>query len=282
MIEMQGITFAYNVREKIFSNLQLNIQQGGICGLLGKNGSGKTTLLKIIAGLIFPDAGTYSVLAQCPQLRTANFLSDIYFLPEDFYVPAITAKQYVKFYADFYPKFDNSLFDSCLKEFDLSDQKDLTQLSHGQRKKFLIAFGIATNTKVFILDEPTNGLDIPAKAQFRKLLATHISDERLFIISTHQVHDVENLIDSVVMLEQGNIIFHANLEKISQYLSFTQQFDEPDFENTLYYEKNFNGYHIVAKNNDLQNQTHVDLELLFNTVLLQKDKIQQLFNQTGN
>lgn len=211
MIELKDVSFGYSKQNPLFKKLQLNIAHSGICGLLGKNGSGKTTLLKIIAGLIFPDEGNIQVLGHIPKKRHPSFLSEIYFLPEDFFVPALTADQYVNFYAPFYSHFDHKSLQNNLTEFDLPRNKLLTQFSYGQKKKFLIAFGLATNCSLLILDEPTNGLDIPSKTQFRKLLASTITDKKLFIISTHQVHDVEKLIDTIIILDEGKIILQQPL-----------------------------------------------------------------------
>lgn len=278
MIEINDISFGYSSNVQLFTGLKLNLAQGKICGLLGKNGSGKTTLLKIIAGLIFPTTGNCQVMDHIPKLRLPSLLQEIYFLPEDLYVPALTADDYVKFYAPFYPKFDPTLLHNCLNEFDLPRNKLLATLSHGQKKKFLIAFGLATCCRLFILDEPSNGLDIPSKSQFRKLLASCINDERLFIISTHQVRDVENLIDSIVILDEGKIIFHQNIIEITKHLAFVQQATEPSLDTCFYYEKHLGGYTVVIANKN-QQDTQIDLEILFNTILTNKNKIQQIFSE---
>src|SRR3989338_7979732 len=228
MIEMNNLSFGYAKNNNLFKNIELDLKKGGICGLLGKNGAGKTTLLNMIAGLVFPKSGDCRVMGQVPKQRHPNFLSDLYFLSEDLFVPALTIEKYVTFYAPFYPRFDQKLFQNCLKEFALPQQALLTKLSYGQKKKFLISFGLAANCRLFILDEPTNGLDIPSKAQFRKLLASSISDEKLFIISTHQVHDVENLVDSIVLIDEGKIIFQHNLIEVAEALAFIQQSTHPE------------------------------------------------------
>ncbi len=278
MIKINNLSFGYNQSSNLFNNLSLSLEQGGICGLLGKNGSGKTSLLKVIAGLIFPSQGSCQVMGMAPQQRRPSFLQELYFLPEDIYAPPLTADDYVKFYAPFYPKFDQTLLQNCLQEFDLPRDKPLSNLSHGQKKKFLIAFGLATHCKLFILDEPSNGLDIPSKAQFRKLLASTISDERLFIISTHQVHDVENLIDTVVILDEGKIILQQKLFEIAKRLAIVQQQTEPNLNTCLYYEKHLAGYTVVTVNTNNQD-THMDLEILFNAILANKIRIQQIFTR---
>ncbi|MCD6047815.1 MAG: transporter related [Gammaproteobacteria bacterium] len=278
MIYLDELNFGYKKHNDLFHHLKLMLNAGSICGLLGENGSGKTTLLKILAGLIFPSSGNCQVMGQTPSKRLPQFLQELYFLPEDIYVPAITAEQYVNFYATFYPRFNHELLKQCLAEFEIPSQQLLTELSHGQKKKFLMSFGIATNCRLLIFDEPTNGLDIPSKSQFRKLLASNFHEDRLFIISTHQVHDVENLIDTVIIIENGEVIFQQSLENITQKLAFTEQADMPEINDYFYYEKKLGGYFIVKPNTG-QQDTRVDLETLFNTVRTNKAKIQQYFAQ---
>jgi ABC-2 type transport system ATP-binding protein len=276
MIDIKDLSFGYQNSEKLFKSIELQIPVGGIYGLLGKNGSGKTTLLKILAGLIFPIEGSCRVIDRKPGERQPSFLEEIYYLPEDLFLPALTIETYIKFYAEFYPRFDHTRLQSFLKEFDLPQNKLLNTFSHGQKKKFLIAFGLATNCRVFILDEPTNGLDIPSKAQFRKLLISSITDEKLFIISTHQVHDVENLIDEILVLDEGRIIFHESLLHITQKLVFTQQLAEPDQATTIYSENLLGSYNTISKNQDDQD-TQVNLEILFNAILANQKRFQEIF-----
>ena len=278
MITLKQLSFHYENYKNLFENMELNIPNGGICGLLGKNGSGKTTLLKIISGLVFPTGGSCRVLEHNPSARQPGFLQDIYYLPEDLYVPALSVETYLNFYASFYPRFDQAMLQNYLKEFELPQDKLLSTFSHGQKKKFLIAFGLATHSRILLLDEPTNGLDIPSKTQFRKLLAATITDEKLFIISTHQVHDVENLIDSIVVLDEGKIIFHEDLLRITQALAFTQQAIEPAASNCIYSEKQLGGYHTISENIKGLD-TEINLETLFNAILTQKQKIQAIFSE---
>ncbi|MFH2050027.1 MAG: ATP-binding cassette domain-containing protein, partial [bacterium] len=201
MIELTNLSFAYKNKAPLFDRLSLKITEGNIYGLLGKNGAGKTTLLKIICGLLFPQQGTCVVLGFAPQKRSADMLKEIYFIPEEFYTPALKINEYVLLYAPFYPNFDPQALENYIATFDLPTNEQLISLSYGQKKKFLIAFGLATNSQLLILDEPTNGLDIPSKSQFRKLLAATMDENRTIIISTHQVRDIGNLIDPIIILD---------------------------------------------------------------------------------
>ncbi len=236
MIQIKALDYYYHKQNPLFQNLDLTLKSGSICGLLGKNGSGKTTLLKLMTGLLFPKAGTVEIMQQVPQERTVEFLQNLYLLPDTFKLPAISMKQYLACYARFYPQFSQVVFEEALHAFELEPVKRLTDLSLGQQKKFLLSFGFATGAKLVLLDEPTNALDIPSKQQFRKLLAKHLDSDRTFVISTHQIKDIENLIDCVVILDEGQVIFNQSREAIQEKLSL------------------------------------VDLEALFNTVLSQQNK----------
>ena len=278
MINMQNITFGYQKSQTLFTDLSLQIPDGGIYGLLGKNGAGKTSLLKILSGLVFPQSGNCQVFDTAPKQRKPAFLADLYLLPEDLYVPPITAREYCQQYAPFYPKFDSAIYTDATKQFEIQENKLLTEMSHGQKKKFLIAFGIATKARLFILDEPTNGLDIPSKTLFRQMLATHFCDDRIFIISTHQVHDIQNLIDHIILLENGRIIFKHPTIELSQRLSFSRQTTEPRHDECLYYEEQLGGY-IVINENRGQQETEIDLEVLFNALLTNSHTFEKVLKQ---
>ena len=279
MIRINNLSFGYG-REKLFSNLNLTVESNNICGLLGKNGAGKTTLLKLMSGLRFPEEGETLILDYRPSDRCPHYLEELVLLPEEFSLPSVAAAEYERLYGPFYPRFNPELFSHYLKEFDLEREKNLKDYSYGQKKKFLLAFGLATDCKLMLLDEPTNGLDIPSKRQFRKALASVLTEDRLIIISTHQVRDLENLIDPIIILDEGRIIFNQTLEDISNHLSVHLQPQPPDEEEALYSEKTMEGYLVVMKNME-QEETKIELELLFNTVIQSKHKIMSVFDQGG-
>jgi ABC-2 type transport system ATP-binding protein len=274
-IEIRSLSFGYT-KERLFSNLDLTLRGGNIYGLLGKNGAGKTSLLKLICGLRFPDAGTCSVLGWEPRNRPATLLEDIYFLPEEFYTPPISTDLYRQIYAPFYPRFSAEAFREYLEEFDLPAKKRLSELSYGQKKKFLLAFGLSTRCRLVLLDEPTNGLDIPSKSQFRRLLAGAGQEDRIILISTHQVRDMENLIDPIIILDEGQIIFQQSMYEVSRCLRVEMQMEQPAADGVLYSEKALGGY-VVVRRNESGEETQLDLETLFNTVIANRDRIGRLF-----
>ena len=275
MVEISNLSFGYT-KEKLFSQLDLTLAPGNIYGLLGKNGAGKTTLLKLMSGLRFAQEGECRVLGFKPEKRPPQLLEEIYIIPEELFIPPIPMTMYELLYAPFYPRFNRDTFMRFLKEFDITGEKKLSELSYGQKKKFLLAFGMASGCRLLLLDEPTNGLDIPSKSQFRKLLAQTSEPDRIILISTHQVRDLENLIDPVIILDEGKIIFQEYMQDILQRINVRLEQDQPDPEGVLYSDKVLGGY-LVVRENTTGEETKVDLETLFNTVTVNKGKIKTLF-----
>jgi len=263
MIQINDLNFAYPRQQALFNSLSVHLEAGSITGLLGKNGAGKTSLLKLITGLLHPQSGELSVLGYHPRKREVPMLNDVFLVPEEFYFPAISINDYQKAYAPFYPKFDHAMLDRILSEFELSTKSNLQRLSHGQKKKFLIAFALSTRCRILVLDEPTNGLDIPSKSLFRKILAGSLDENQLVVISTHQVKDVENLIDKIIILDNGKVIFNQTMADISRKVCFLSGTSE-DVEEAIYSEAVPGGYRLMMPNGHAE--TEVDIELLFNAI----------------
>ncbi len=277
MIQIDNLTFGYRKNKILFSDLQLNLQKGKVYGLLGKNGSGKTTLLKQMAGMLFPRTGRITIDNVETKKRSMETLEKYFFLPEEFEMPHLNINNFVKINAPFYKAFDIEKFNNYVNEFKLPTQNKLDKMSYGQKKKMLIAFGLASETPILFSDEPTNGLDIPSKSIFRQLMAQSINEERLFIISTHQVKDIEGIIDAVVIVNEGKIILNQELARVAQTLCF-KTVENIDNENILYHEKQLNSYNVIAKNTGNEN-SHVNLEMLFNALISEKSAaIQSLFD----
>lgn len=271
MVNIKGLTFTYGRKQRtLFQDLDCELQPGSIVGLLGKNGAGKTTLLKLMIGLLRPTEGVVSIMGYQPAARQPSLLQDIYFLPEEFYHPSISINQYVKANSAFYPRFDKELLYRLINDFELPEGKSLHQLSYGQKKKFLISFALSTRCRLLILDEPTNGLDIPSKSIFRRVMAGSLNEDQLVIISTHQVRDVENLIDRVLMLEKGRFVMQKNIYDIASKLHFTTA-SSADAENILYREMVPGGYKVITPQKD--GSSSVDIELLFNAISNGTEKV---------
>lgn len=277
MIQIKNLSFDYGKRKPVFRNLNLTLTEGNVYGLLGRNGAGKSSLLRNMAGLLFPTSGTCIVNEHDAQKRLPVFLQDLYFLPEEFHTPSVKIKEFVDVYAPFYPKFSRNQFLEYLEEFQLSDNEKFTELSLGQKKKALIGFALSTNTKVLLMDEPTNGLDIPSKSQFRKIIASVATDERIIVISTHQVRDLESLIDPIIILDNSEVLLNATTEEITEKLCFKTVSTVTEHDTVLYSEHSLRGFSIVTQNTDNE-ASKADLELLFNATLTNQSQIKQLFN----
>jgi ABC-2 type transport system ATP-binding protein len=267
MLHIKQLDFGYRKDQKLFNSLDLHLEKGNIYGLLGKNGAGKSTLLKIMTGLLYAQKGKVELFDNSLDKRLPKTLKEIFFLPEEIYLPDFTIKQYIELHSPFYDRFDKKQMMEILREFEVNGQEKLKRMSYGQKKKFIIAFALATNCSLILMDEPTNGLDIPSKSKFRKVVASMIDDNRSILISTHQVRDLENLIDPVIIIENGKIIFNHTLDEISSRLDFHQiGKDEPVPDNILHKEEVFGGYKLVSgKTADYESE--IDFELLFNAVL---------------
>ncbi len=221
MIDITTLTFRYGLNPPVLQGISLHLPPGHIYGLLGSNGAGKSSLLRLMAGLLFPTSGQIRVNDREPRRREPAFLEDIFFLPEEIDIPALSLTRYAETMGAFYPRFDLAQFHQYLQAFALPTTIGrLTDLSLGQRKKVLISFGLATNCSLLLMDEPTNGLDIPSKSQFRKLVSASLTDDRLLVISTHQVRDLDSLIDSVMVLHNHDLLLSAPLTQVSQRLRF--------------------------------------------------------------
>lgn len=273
MITLRNLSFGYHAHRPVLDGIDLTLTPGHIYGLLGKNGEGKTTLLKVWSGLLFPRKGDCRVNGENPALREAAFLEKLFFLPEEILLPDVTAGEYFRMYAPFYPTFSQEILKTAIEAFEVDRASRLQSLSLGQKKKVAIAFALAAHTPILLMDEPTNGLDIPSKTIFRQLLATYLEEEQTVLISTHQVRDLESLIDTVVILHNKRILLNRTLTAISQHLFFRPV--APD-EKILYAEPTPYGAIGTGRNQNGE-ETPVSLELLFNAAISHPEEITSIF-----
>lgn len=276
MLKVEEMAFSYRRNEYLLNKLNFDITPGGVYGLLGKNGSGKSTLLYLLTGLMFPHIGTIKIDGVSAGKRLPQTLQNIYLLPEEFDLPAVSAERYVKNNASFYPLFNREQFDNFLQIFELPQVKDLSQYSMGQKKKFIVSFALATNTPLLFMDEPTNGMDIPSKSQFRKAIALGMSDERSIVISTHQVRDLESMIDRVLVLHDNTIVLNESVLKIAEKMEFVHTTSKDDLQGCIYSTFTPQGFVGVRPNLD-GIETSVDLEVLFNSIITNPEVVKSLF-----
>jgi ABC-2 type transport system ATP-binding protein len=278
MLQITQLEFGYRRNMKLFDGLDLTLGRGSIYGLLGKNGAGKTTLLKLMAGLLYAQRGGIMIDGASPCKRSPSALKEIFLLPEELYLPEFTPDQYINLYSPFWDRFSREQMEQYLVEFEVDGRKRLKHMSYGQQKKFLIAFALATNCSLILMDEPTNGLDIPSKSRFRKVVASMIDEHRSILISTHQVRDLEHLIDPVIIIDEGKIVFREEIGDISRGLAFVHAGSEKGHQGeALYGEPAFGGFHTVYPNTTGE-PSQVDFELLFNAVLHNPASISEQIN----
>lgn len=197
-------------------------------------------------------------------------MQNLFIIPEEFWLPSLTMEKYVAVQSVFYPQFNHEILKQILQEFEIHGDQKLDTLSYGQKKKFMIAFGIATQASLLLMDEPTNGLDIPSKSQFRKIMASFINEEHCVMISTHQVRDLSSIIDNVIILDNGKIRFNESIETITNSFNFGIVREEDESE-IVYSEDIFGGKSAITKNNG--KDTEIDFELLFNGIIKNEKSI---------
>jgi ABC-2 type transport system ATP-binding protein len=266
MIEYKDATFIYpNGSADVFDNLNLTIADGHIYGLLGKNGSGKSTMLLLMAGLLRPTSGEVTMNGVATSNRLPETLSDTFIVPDEFDLPAITMNRYVKIYAPFYHDFSKEILTQCLDDFGLSADIRLDKLSLGEKKKIYVSFAVATRTRLLIMDEPTNGMDIPSKSIFRKMIARDMTEEQTIIISTHQIHDIESLLEHVLIIKEDKDVYSSSMAELMQKYTFEYRSEGEKNDDVLYSEPSVHGNAVIAENHGKDEST-VNIELLFNAV----------------
>ena len=278
MIRINNITFSYRRKaDDVLTNLSLSIEPGAIYGLLGLNGEGKSTLLHLMAGVLTPNAGNITIDDVDVRLRRPSTLSKLFIVPEEFSLPEISLDNYVRINAPLYPNFNRDDMERYLKEFGLNSNINLKGLSMGQKKKVFISFALAANTPVMLMDEPTNGLDIPGKSTFRKVISMAASDDRTIIISTHQVRDIDKLLDHIIVMFNHKLLLNEPISEISRRLAFVESNDAELVEKALYCQSSVAGKSLVLPN-DNDEDSEVNLETLFNLAIEKPEVITQLFN----
>ena len=279
MIEVENLSFSYGKRRaRVLKDFSMKLNQGSVYGLLGKNGTGKSTLLYLMAGLLRPQTGTILYKGVDVNQRCLDTLQDMFLVPEEFALPNVSLKQYVKLNAPFYPHFSDELLNACLRDFDMNEDIHLGELSMGQKKKAFMCFALATNTSLLMMDEPTNGLDIPSKSQFRKVIASGMSDEKAVIVSTHQVRDIDSLLDHVLIMDGTKLLLNESVSAICEKLYFSEQGMNEPTHGALYVQPSVQGNSVILPN-EFGEDSNMNLEVLFNAMLAERERMQQIFNR---
>ena len=274
MIRIDKLAFSYGAKE-VLRNITMDLEPGRIYGLLGENGVGKTTLLTLLCGLKKTQSGTISADGQDPYKREPSLLQEQYYLPDEVAPINDKALCWARATGKFWPNFSLEKFETILKEFEVEPEQKMNAMSAGQLKKTYLAFALASGVRYLYLDEPTNGLDIPSKAQFRSALMKYTADDSTIVISTHQVRDLENIIDPIIILDRRDVLLNASLEQIAEKLFF--DYGTALHPESLYSEQLPGGFIQVLPNTEGAD-SKVSIEALFNTVHKHKELVKNLFS----
>lgn len=267
MIELKEVDFGYGAK-RLFQGLSLRLEESNIYGLLGLNGAGKSTLLRLLSGQLKPVNGSISINGHNPFERDPNFLGDLFFVPEEFTLPSLKGKEYLTLNAPFYPRFDHKRFEENCTQMELDREllnSKLSSLSFGQKKKFMLAFALAAGTRYLLLDEPTNGMDIPGKDRMRQVIAGGLQEDQIILISTHQVRDLERLMEPVIIVDRGKVLYQGRPDDLSGRYSFKMVQNDPDPATVLYSEPIPGGTAVVERG---EGKPAPDLEFLFKSFVL--------------
>ncbi len=274
MIKVDNLSFSYGP-VPCLENISLSLEEGKIYGLLGENGVGKTTLLTLLCGLKKLRQGSIVTDGEIPSERTPSFLENQYYLPDEVAPVNSTAIAFARERGCFWPRFSEQNFCAIMELFEMDIHQKMNAMSAGQLKKSYISFALACNPKYLFLDEPTNGLDIPSKAQFRKAILSYTAEDSVVVISTHQVKDLENVIDPIIILDRRDVLLNASVAQISEKLYF-------DYGTTVneasIYSEALPGGLIQVYPNTSGRESKVNLEALFNAVHNNKQLIKGIFS----
>ena len=280
MISANNVTLRIG-KKALFEDVNIKFTEGNCYGLIGANGAGKSTLLYLMSGLLTPKSGKIMYHDTDVRRRLPITLQDMFLVPEEFELPPISLVSYVELNSQFYPRFSKEDMVKYLHYFEMEQDIDLGALSMGQKKKVFMSFALATHTSLLIMDEPTNGLDIPGKSQFRKFIASGMSDDRTIIISTHQVRDIDKILDHVVIMDNSNVLLDASTANICSKFLFVESDDRELAEAAIYTLPSIQGNFLMLPNTD-DEESEINLELLFGAALTDPEKIKGMFHPKQN
>ena len=282
MLQVENISFSYRRGKKeVLSDFSLSLEKGRVYGLLGKNGAGKSTLLYLMSGLLTSKHGRVMYNDIDVRRRLPATLQDMFLVSEEFELPPISLVSYIELNSPFYPRFSKEDMVKYLHYFEMDLDADLKALSMGQKKKIFMSFALATNTSLLLMDEPTNGLDIPGKSQFRKFIASGMSDDKTIVISTHQVRDIDKVLDHVLIMDNSHVLLDQSITGICDKLLFVESDDRELAKTALYTLPSVQGNLLLLPNTENE-ESEINLELLFGATLVTPDKIAELFHSKTN
>ncbi len=278
MIKVENLSFTYpKSKHMVLHDFSFSLEAGRVYGLLGRNGAGKSPLLYLITGLLTPKKGKIMYHDINVRSRLPMTLQDMFLVPEEFELPSISLKKYIDLNAPFYPNFSKEDMYKYLHCFEMDMDVNLGALSMGQKKKVFMSFALATNTSLLLMDEPTNGLDIPGKSQFRKFMASGMTDNKTIVISTHQIRDIDKMLDSVMIMDESRVLLNESTVHICEKLCFKESDDRSLIDKALFAVPSLHGNSLLLLN-EHNEDSDINIELLFNAILAQPQKIANLFH----
>ncbi|MFK2152368.1 ATP-binding cassette domain-containing protein [Bacteroides fragilis] len=278
MITVENISFLYRKSKRaVLHDFSLSLEKGRVYGLLGKNGAGKSTLLYLMSGLLTPKSGKVVYHDVDVRRRLPITLQDMFLVPEEFDLPPVSLISYIELNSPFYPRFSKEDMVKYLHYFEMDINIDLGALSMGQKKKVFMSFALATNTSLLLMDEPTNGLDIPGKSQFRKFIASGMTDDKTILISTHQVRDIDKVLDHVLIIDNSRVLLNESTMSICDKLFFTESENRELLQSSLFSTPSIQGNFLLLPNESGED-SEINLELLFNATLAVPERISALFH----
>ena len=278
MVKVENLSFTYpKSKHMVLHDFSFSLEAGRVYGLLGRNGAGKSTLLYLMTGLLTPKKGKIMYHDINVRSRLPMTLQDMFLVPEEFELPSISLKKYIDLNAPFYPNFSKEDMYKYLHCFEMDMDVNLGALSMGQKKKVFMSFALATNTSLLLMDEPTNGLDIPGKSQFRKFMALGMTDNKTIVISTHQIRDIDKMLDSVMIMDESRVLLNESTVHICEKLCFKESDDRSLIDKALFAVPSLHGNSLLLLN-EHNEDSDINIELLFNAILAQPQKIANLFH----
>ena len=278
MITVENLSFLYRKSKRaVLHDFSLSLEKGRVYGLLGKNGAGKSTLLYLMSGLLTPKSGKVVYHDVDVRRRLPITLQDMFLVPEEFDLPPVSLISYIELNSPFYPRFSKDDMVKYLHYFEMDINIDLGALSMGQKKKVFMSFALATNTSLLLMDEPTNGLDIPGKSQFRKFIASGMTDDKTILISTHQVRDIDKVLDHVLIMDNSRVLLNESTMSICDKLFFTESENRELLQSSLFSTPSIQGNFLLLPNESGED-SEINLELLFNATLAVPERISALFH----
>lgn len=278
MITVENLSFLYRKSKRaVLHDFSMSLEKGRVYGLLGKNGAGKSTLLYLMSGLLTPKSGKVVYHDVDVRRRLPITLQDMFLVPEEFDLPPVSLISYIELNSPFYPRFSKEDMVKYLHYFEMDINIDLGALSMGQKKKVFMSFALATNTSLLLMDEPTNGLDILGKSQFRKFIASGMTDDKTILISTHQVRDIDKVLDHVLIMDNSRVLLNESTMSICDKLFFTESENRELLQSSLFSTPSIQGNFLLLPNESGED-SEINLELLFNATLAVPERISALFH----